>query len=168
MCGSLKPVHSQWWHNSILDVEGHWLSTWGYYSRADPVPCIIKQVMMVSKNQSMHFKFPALDVTRTEWGTCHNVFSKFKESKQKTICSNKFRTHISLLVCTHIQTCMHTNHDLQTEWVLPSWHPSRSPLVTYSVSNCTQVKNGSHAEAQHTLQQPVHRGASSYQEITLF
>lgn len=87
--------------------------------------------------------------------------SRFDEST-KEICSNKFRTvfcpmsaHTFTLTCIQTMICKLSRFS-------PTWHPSRSPLVTYSVSNCTQAKNRSHAEAQLTLYQPVHNKGIKY------
>lgn len=84
--------------------------------------------------------------------------SRLNESHQKTICSNKFRTLSHFNLCLHTHSHLHAYKPWSVNWAgyLPTWHPSRSPLVTYFVSNCTQAKNRSHAEAQHTSHQPVH------------
>lgn len=92
---------------------------------------------------------------------------KFKSSFCKTFCSKKKKqknrglchlypmsAHALTLTCIQTNVC-------KLGRFLSTLHPSRSPLVTYSVSNCTQAKNRSHAEAQHTLHQPVHIRASN-------
>jgi len=120
--------------------------------------------MMVSKNSSVHLNFPALDMTVTRGRAGYNLLKllEFYESSQK-ICSNKFRTLSHFIPCLHTHTytltCTQTMIcKLSTFCQLGTLLDP--PIGDYTVSNCTQAKNRSHAEARHTLHQPVHIRAS--------
>lgn len=81
-----------------------------------------------------------------------------KQSAAKTfrpvVMFHPTSAHTFTRTCTQTMICKRSRF-------LPVWHPTRSLLVTYSVSNSTQAKNRSHAEAQHTMHQPVHIRASN-------
>lgn len=72
------------------------------------------------------------------------------QSRKQSAAINSGRTFHCLSAHTFTLACIQTMICKLSRF-LPTWHPSRSPLVTYSVSNCTQVKNGSHAEAQQHI-----------------
>lgn len=86
---------------------------------------------------------------------------EFNECYQETICSNGFGIHVS---SCHTKSCMcihmHTNDkSVNSECFYPlgtRLDPHWRPIL----SNSTQAKNRSHAEAQNTLHQPVHITAS--------
>lgn len=107
----------------------------------------------------------SIDVTAAKGGA-GRVLAQVLQVRRftKEICSDEFRTALFRPTSAHTftLTCIQTMICKLSRFFCRLGTLSRSPLVTYSVSNLTQAKNRSHAEAQLTLYQPVHTQGIKY------